>query len=61
MSDINIEENMKIVKWVWASLNIILVIYAIVLFVYAKYFRKSEVQNYVRLFDKIIICFQSYI
>ena len=51
MSDIDLEENMKIVKWVWASLNVILIIYAFVLFIYAKYFRKSEVQNYVRIYN----------
>lgn len=43
MSDIDIEENMTIVKWVWVGLNGLLVIYAVVLFVYARFYRKSEV------------------
>ena len=43
-----IEDNIKIVRWVWISLNILLVIYAFILFLYAKYFRKNEVLAYVR-------------
>ncbi len=48
MSDIDIDANMKIVKWVWVSLNLLLVVYAVILFVCAKFFRKSEVLNYVK-------------
>ncbi len=43
MNNIEIEENMIIVRWVWIGLNILLVIYAAILFIYAKFFRKSEV------------------
>ena len=41
------EEDMTIVRWVWIGLNIILVIYAIVLYIYAKYWPKKEIRNYV--------------
>ncbi len=47
MPEIDVDSNMIIVKYVWASLNLILIIYAAGLFIYAKYFRKSEIQNYV--------------
>lgn len=41
------------VRWVWIGLNIALVIYAIVLAIYARYFRKSEILIYVHTFVKI--------
>ncbi len=52
MSNIDIDSNMIIVKYVWASLNILLIIYAVGLLIYAKYFRKSDIQNYVCIFNK---------
>jgi hypothetical protein len=45
------EEDMTIVRWVWIGLNIILVIYAIILYIYAKYWPKKEIRNYVNYDD----------
>jgi hypothetical protein len=41
------EQDMIIVRWVWIGLNILLVIYAIILYLYAKYWPKKEIRNYV--------------
>jgi hypothetical protein len=41
------EQDMIIVRWVWIGLNILLVIYAISLYLYAKYWPKKEIRNYV--------------
>jgi hypothetical protein len=38
----NTDDNMKVLKWIWVSLNLILVLYGIALFIYGKYFRKKE-------------------
>jgi hypothetical protein len=48
-TELSQEENMAIVRWVWIALNIILVIYGIALFIYAKYFRKNDLIQYVSL------------
>ncbi len=42
-------DDMTIVRWVWIGLNIILTIYAIALYVYAKYWPKKEIRNYVTI------------
>jgi len=57
MNSSEMDENMKVVRWVWIGLNIVLVIYAIVLFIYARCFRKSE---YV-LIKLLIILFRNYL
>lgn len=38
-----------IIRWVWIALNIILILYAIGLFIYARYFRKNEILVYVNI------------
>ena len=42
------EENMKIVKIVWICLNAGLIIYALILVIYAKIFRKNEIISLVK-------------
>ena len=45
--DDNKENEIQIVRLVWIILNAVLLIYAIVLFFYAKYWPKKEIRDYV--------------
>ena len=47
MNENDLKENMKIVRLVWIILNVLLVIYGTILFLYGRYFKKSEVLVYV--------------
>jgi hypothetical protein len=47
MGDEITENNMIIVRWVWISLNIVLVLYGVALFIYAKYFKDKQTLIFV--------------
>jgi hypothetical protein len=47
MTNVDIVANMELVKIVWIVLNCLLIIYAIILIIYGKCFRKSEIQSVV--------------
>lgn len=47
MDDLKFDNEMATLRWIWISLNIVLVIYAAFLFIYGKYYRKRENVIYV--------------
>jgi hypothetical protein len=44
------DTGIEMVRWVWIALNFVLVMYALFLFIYAKYWRKKEILATVRIF-----------